>query len=286
MVKGQISNPGLFGPLQELFERIWQALAISLAVFAGVGFVGNKLETPPHTGILLRSLQVAMAGTVFGFVVYASVRDFLKTIQARRANEKVARVFQEIKGTTPGGDVAAISPEQVAARVTDAKVDKEHLERLAERHKQELQIDEESFQSDVRSLIVDYLQLLPRNAKRLLNRFRVNVLIADRRGLFASEPKVTTQQIGKWLVLGERWPQLRLTLSAAPEKIAVLEKDAAASPMPPGDPFMESIATLSPFYAGDEDLRKFIRSEPALAPVLSRLVHYGAETLPPAAAAL
>jgi hypothetical protein len=41
---------------------------------------------------------------------------------------------------------------------------------------------------------------------------------------------------------------------------------------------MDHITALAPFYAGDEDLRRFIQSPPALADILPRLVHYGSRT--------
>lgn len=132
-----------------------------------------------------------------------------------------------------------------------------------------------------------------------MNRFRVNLLIANRRGLLTVEPKVTPRQIGKWMVLLERWPQFGRSLSAVPEKMRVLEDEAVVEPKPKivdpkakiveeqssptssavqsttQDEFMQTAKSLAEPYVGDEDLRKFIRSDPLLATVLQRLVHYG-----------
>jgi hypothetical protein len=135
-------------------------------------------------------------------------------------------------------------------------------------------------------------EIAPRNAKRLVNRFRINLLIANRRGLLTSEPKITPRQIGKWMVLLERWPQLGRSLSAVPEKMKIMEDDsilgpkakvvkeepsstAAAVQDASEDQFMQTVRSLAEPYVGDEDLRNFIRSDPLLATVLQRLVHYG-----------
>jgi hypothetical protein len=238
---------------------------------------------------LIKIIQYAPASV---FLVLGMLGSFLKffelrtVIYARKANQKVAEVLDTIKDS-PGKNVADISTQDVTESIKDTKVSDAQLVRLVEQRKQQLLIDDEYFRDELNSLIVDYLQPLPRNAKRLLNRFRVNLLVAHSRGLFTSDPKVTAQQIGKWLVLMERWPQLGRSLSANTNKIQILEKQSKApqslvaseSATGEQDPFMESIRLLAPSYFGDEDLRLFIHSEPVLAIVLSRLVHYGAATL-------
>ena len=97
--------------------------------------------------------------------------------------------------------------------------------------------------------------------------------------MLKGEQPLTPRQIAKWLVLAERWPLLRLSLSAEPKKMAELEREAKDDPPRPTGPpdfFTQSIKALAPYYEGDEDLRTFIRSDPHLADVLQRLVQYGA----------
>jgi hypothetical protein len=179
-----------------------------------------------------------------------------------------------MQSAEPWKNVAEIAPRDVAATIKNTQVSADHLIRLVEQRKQKILIDDATFSRDV-GMIVDYLQPLPRNAKRVLNRFRVSLLIAERRGLFSSDPKVTKEQIGKWLVLGERWPQLRQSLSVTPERMERLEEAAGARPTPGADPFADHIKLMAPFYVGDEDLRRFIQAAPQLADILPRLVHYG-----------
>ena len=251
-----------------------------------------------HSTFYVSVIKYVLTGVilVFGALgVGANFFDVLKAARARKVSDQVAVALNQIK-QSPGQNIAEVPTEKVAAKVAeaakDAKIDKEQLVRLVEQHKQQFLIDDEYFQRELSSLIVTFLQPLPRNAKRLLNRFRVNLLIAHSRGLLTSQPKVTTQQIGKWLVLMERWPQLGRSLSATPAKLQVLEQHAA----PPvlanqdssaSDEFTDLIEILAPPYVDDEDLRKFIHSEPALAAVAQRLAHYGADELssqPPASA--
>ena len=281
---------------------IWRAFG-RLATFAVTwfvtvafarGFVEGLLEGSSALETVSNLVTGALVVVGAGYAINTIVRGVIearRAAEARRASAHIDEALERFQDRT-GGNLAGVSLEDVVKSVkenTNTKVGAEQLTRLVEQRKQKRLVDDQWFQAEVSSLIVDYLQPLPRNAKRVLNRFRVNMLIAERRGLFTSEPKVMPRDIGKWLVLGERWPLLRRSLSAVPETMRQLERDSrpVAAP-PPGapDPFMDSIKVLAPFYVGDEDLRTFIRSEPQLAKILPRLVHYGdAEATGPQAGA-
>jgi hypothetical protein len=261
------------------------SLAAQIAGVVGVAFFFALSFLVGRMHAWTRGTVLDVVVTVVQYVMFALsalallglALELRRVLQARRAQRASARVDEALKAmqsAEPWRDVAEIAPHQVAAAVKDAQVSDDQLLRLVEQRRQRILIDDAVFSQDVR-MIVDYLQPLPRNAKRVLNRFRVNLLIADRRGLFVSEPKVSKEQIGKWLVLSERWPQLRQSLSATPEKMAGLERAAWEAPSPVTDSFMDAIKTLAPFYLGDEDLRKFLQSPPGLADILPRLVHYG-----------
>jgi hypothetical protein len=322
--------------------------AVALSVFF---YYGSRLVDPYLSALLQRlnfaplnlNLNLKSADHFFGvkgtftLIVAAAavvrvVQKFIEQIQATWVNKRVADAISHLKDETPGANISDITADQVAASpaLKGAKVDKKALDQLVEQHKQQMLIDDSYFREELGHLIVDYLQPLPRNAKRLLNRFRVNLLIAHGRGLFTTQPRVTTQQLGKWLVLMERWPQLGRALSAAPDRLKSLEEtaaatiaaqsaimsasppkgiavpsvqpEAAAAPAPPdpaarrspngagspqsvqsgpapqstaaSDPFMDLIGILTPFYLGDEDLRKFIHSDPSIANVVARLAHF------------
>jgi hypothetical protein len=283
----------------ELASPKRSALYALIATFATVGGLAAgsftliglfaRFEALKDYTYVIKGFQYGIAVMLMAFALRGALNAFRNTLavaKARKANEEVAEVLDKIKDQIPGRNVTEISTQAVAASLKGANVNDDQLTRLVEQRKQQLLIDDEYFREELSSLIVDYLQPLPRNAKRLLNRFRVSLLVAHSRGLLTSDPRVNAQQIGKWLVLLERWPQLGRSLSAAPEKMATLEEQSRNPGAPKStasetDPFMESIKILAAPYFGDEDLRTFIKSAPALAIVMPRLVHYGAAEVPP-----
>lgn len=141
--------------------------------------------------------------------------------KAGKAGKRVAEAFDVLKRQTPGRSIAAISTQNLATPLKAIGVTDDQLARLVEQQKQQRLIDDGRFSAELSTLIADYLQPLPRNAERFLNRFRVILLIAYGRGLLTSDPKVTAQQIGKRLVLLERRPQLGRSLAIAPEKMKI-----------------------------------------------------------------
>jgi hypothetical protein len=279
-------EPTARNPVGQLLSQFFSVVIVSGILYYLLSFFGKTYFLSDFPNIA-KTGQYGIPILFFGFGTWGAVTNFVGAFtaaQARQANQKVAEALNQIKAQTPDKNVSEISTQDVAASLKDTKVNNEQLTRLVEQGKQQLLIDDEYFREELSSLIVDYLQPLPRNAKRLLNRFRVNLLIAHSRGLLTSEPKVTAQQIGKWLVLLERWPQLGRSLSATPAKMKILEDEsnnpaASQSDDPQLDLFMESIKALVPPYSGDEDLRRFIHSKPNLAIVAQRLIHLGADEL-------
>jgi hypothetical protein len=252
------------------------AVVFSTAWYFGVGLL-TRIDALRNFPRLIKVVQY-LGPMLMLLGIVTTAFEFRETVRARRASRNVNEAFDRIKDQSPGRNIAEIAVEEVAASVKGTNISKFQIEQLVDQRKQQLLIDDDYFQREVSFMIVDYLQPLPRNAKRIVNRFRVNLLIAHARGLLTSDPKVNPQQIGKWLVLSERWPQLSRSLSAIPKKMAELEKQSQ-SPAPSrkdkSDDFMESVKTLAPSYIGDEDLRNFVRSRPPLAGILPRLVHYG-----------
>ena len=254
-------------PLKSLLYGLF-----GLAIMGGVWYSAfDFLLTLDVLRPYARSLGYLQLGAfaLVGFGLLGLLLEYRTTAAARATSARVDDALKAIQQEAPGKSVAEISAHEVVRRVAGPPAGNERLAKLVAQRKQQLLIDDESLADDVK-LIVNYLQPLPRNAKRVLNRFRVALLIADRRGLFVSEPRVTREHIGKWLVLGERWPQLRQSLAASPEKIRVLETAPDARPQE----FLDTLQALAPFYAGDDELRAFLGSEPPLGPVLRRLVHY------------
>jgi hypothetical protein len=276
------NTPSLWKPFKELGYRILSVLFLSGAVYLSIGLLLG-IEFLKSYGHAISVFRFWIVVVLMGLGGLGTVLQVFGQFRAINTSEKVAAAIGDIKDKIPGKSISEITSEDVAASIKGAKVGKKTLDQLVEQHKQQLLIDDDYFREELGSLIVDYLQPLPRNVKRLLNRFRVNLLIAHGRGLFTTEPKVTTQQLGKWLVLMERWPQLGRALSAAPGRMRTLE-ETSEYPAPTQsrvgqqvDLFMNLVQILAPFYVGDEDLRKFIHSEPSLATVVARLAHFGTD---------
>lgn len=283
--------PNLFS---ELSKGILGLLIVAAAWYLLISALILIKPLMDYAGIIkgIRFWGLILLFGLAGIGMFEDIKKSLNAAKARKVNEKVAEALSKITNDRPDQNIAEISAEEVASSLKDTKLNEEQIVRLVEQRKQKLLVDPEYIPEEVSSLIVEYLQPLPRNAKRLLNQFRVNLLIAQETNLLSSDPKVTGKQIGKWLVLTERWPQLGRSLSAAPEKMKILEEqstnDAPPKSDPPQqDPFTESVKLLAPPYLGDEDLRRFVRSAPALAIVASRLVYYStSEPTSPAAAKL
>jgi hypothetical protein len=283
--------PAFRNPYSEALDVIVGGVIIAGLFYEAIIFVASFFPRPEYPTVDIVLKVVRYGATIFflGIFIWGAVRRFSqarKAARAREASKQVAAALNEMTDQSPGRNIAEISTEKVAESLKNTNIGAEQLTRLVDQRKQQLLIDDEYVLRELSTLIVDYLQPLPRNAKRLLNRFRVNLLIAHSRALFTSEPKVTTQQIGKWLVLMERWPQLGRSLSAVPAKMKTLEDQSnPAAPSEQGnsqsDPFMELVKTLAPPYFGDEDLRKFVHSKPSIWAVAQRLIHYGAHEPPP-----
>ena len=119
--------------------------------------------------------------------------------------------------------------------------------------------------------IFDQLPTLPRNAKRLLNKLRVLILILEARGQlhdFDQPDGMSAERIGKWVVLNERWPELGQVLRQRPEALAPLEKAASST----AKAYQKAITDLLEDYSEDDDLQDVLADDPKLAPVIERLV--------------
>lgn len=67
------------------------------------------------------------------------------------------------------------------------------------------------------------LEFNPRRLKQFLNVFRLSVYIANHTGLFDSGSALTLSQLGKFVALGQRWPELLEDLAVEPQLLAELE---------------------------------------------------------------
>lgn len=154
-------------------------------------------------------------------VMLAWVRSRLE----RRQDDRVARealqlAAEEIKQQEARGktDLKEVRLELVASSEAFAEQEK-LVEYQVRRHLTE----KSALFTEAESEVLRYLPPLPRNAKRMLNRLRVLLVIAHEREMFDDSSQLTARHIGKWAVLRERWPELAQALAVRPEEMAELE---------------------------------------------------------------
>ncbi|HEX9596663.1 MAG TPA: hypothetical protein VF982_07280, partial [Anaerolineales bacterium] len=73
-----------------------------------------------------------------------------------------------------------------------------------------------------------YLSANPRKIKRFINAFRLQALIANRRGLL-QDKTIDISYLGKWTVIAIRWPQFLGDLATDPELLFDLTMYGLAS---------------------------------------------------------
>jgi ParB-like chromosome segregation protein Spo0J len=115
---------------------------------------------------------------------------------------------------------------------------------------------------------------MPRNAKRLLNRLRVLMVMAAGRSLFSGSDERTEHMarcLGKWAVLCERWPELAQALIEDPDRMEELERAADKGTM---YGFSRIAQRIAPGLASEEDLREFCESAVKLGPERNWLAHF------------
>jgi len=139
---------------------------------------------------------------------------------------------------------------------------------LARQRAQRKLAEESPQRKEAEAEIKEHLPGLPRGAKRLINQLRVLLVIAEQKEMFGGRPELQGKHLGKWAVLLDRWPELGSALAADPKRLVNLE--AAASI----DDLSTQLGPSVPGSVASQDLLAFLQSEPRLAPVVQRLVHF------------
>jgi hypothetical protein len=127
-------------------------------------------------------------------------------------------------------------------------------------------MDASPIRRDAEAEVLAFLPRLPRSAKRLLNQLRLHLLIAWARDVFA-DGTVDGRQFGRWIVLGERWPQLRSAIIDDPRLLGQLGEAAE------GDGLGEAMQRAELDIPVSDDLRRFLTSGTSLQPCVDQLAH-------------
>lgn len=102
----------------------------------------------------------------------------------------------------------------------------------------------------------------PRDVKRLLNRVRFCLAIADRRALLEPDGPLSAESIGKWSVIVERWPDVSAAIGQDPDLLRTFEEASADANV-----FDELCSTKIPRTPHLEAFRGLVSSAPRLGAI-------------------
>jgi hypothetical protein len=114
----------------------------------------------------------------------------------------------------------------------------------------------------VERFIQRYPPRFPRAAKRMLNHARLLTAIAREREMFGGSPELTPEHLGKWIVLGERWPEVAERVAATSLRFGTEEALR-----------LESLRALQG-GDGNRDLERLLDDQPELHGLVRRLVYF------------
>jgi hypothetical protein len=134
-------------------------------------------------------------------------------------------------------------------------------------HVQRFLVDESELRKEAEKTVGDFAPALPRAAKRTINQLRVALAVAVRRRMFDSPSSLRPEQLGKWVVLTERWPAFAKVLVAQPQEITRLEALST-------DALAPAVLDKVPDLQDADALCKLLQAPPLLQSVLDHLVRF------------
>lgn len=240
-------------------EVLAAAITLSLSIVALM-----LIRSLSHRSAQLIRIPAAIAGVLLGISLAEAV---VKVFRWRRESRRRARIDEQIRTRIAAGERDFSKVEDFVRRQNSSRADDRETEGLVRERLQRYLEDESEIQREAEDEVMRYLEPMPRHAKRLLNRLRLLLFIAHERGMFGGKPKLTARHIGKWAVLGERWPELSQAVCMNPEAMLWLED---------GGQHDLWVKILAPVYEKDEALRNFCLSTLGvkLNPVIRRIVEF------------
>ena len=119
---------------------------------------------------------------------------------------------------------------------------------------------------EAREAALAHLRLRPRSLKRLINRLRLLIMIVAARNGLKGPNAIRPEELGKWVAVQERWPELAMTLVSRPELMKKLEEARSVDDMHALLP-----KDLS-YLLENRELRDTLNADPRLSRVIGRLV--------------
>jgi hypothetical protein len=204
---------------------------------------------------------------------------------SRLVKDVILDVRMQPDGSTANADLEAEVVRRLGAQ-TASYERRRYWERASglvspEEVRRRLQLEattDEKALSSATQVILELLPPIPRTVKRLFNRLYFLLVVAYSRDLI-ERGGVTVEQLAKWAVLFDRWPQAGKAINENPQLVQALEEKASNE-----DEFAKLCSAYAPPLASDLDsFRDFFLSEHKLAPAAYYLVYLDGDVKPPEA---
>jgi hypothetical protein len=232
------------------------AILLALAVF---GLIALGHSNPVASTLLLYS-AIGLAFVIVGSlvpVIWSLIRRTLLTVRLGHAKIQVS----EIRAAQPPKDAEDLG--------IFADEDLRWAEYNTERDEAKTERDEAKTERDeAERELGPYLPANLRGAKRLINHERLYVQIAEDRGIFGGDPKLTYRHLAKWVLIIEHWPRLGAALTRDPDKMEALESCTDIETL------QQRLNLVDPNSRATDELLKVLSKAVPLSPILGRLVQF------------
>jgi ABC-type multidrug transport system fused ATPase/permease subunit len=204
--------------------------------------------------------------TAWGLVLLVTVPILVtRWVRSRRRHRTEHRIDEQIRHSAAQGTTSA---EDLRASVLSSEESKSFTEKLVEERVDRYVTEDAWLGEQVESELLRFLPPVPRSIKRVFNRLRALLVVADGRSMFGGAPRLRRAHLWKWTVLQERWPELARDLARRPTVMELLE---GAQTLPQLE---IALAELRLDALPSQDLVDFLAAEPRLGPILQRLVRF------------
>jgi hypothetical protein len=218
---------------------------------------GDKLNNFGRTTLLVTAWVLTM------LLLEGTVLIVTRMSQSKRRRQ----IDKQIKARIAAGERDFSKVEAYVRRENSAWRNDREAEGLVRERLQRYLEDESEIQREAEDEVMRHLEPMPRHAKRLLNRLRLLLFVAHERKMFGGSPELSSRHIAKWVVLGERWPELAQIVCTNPEIMRRLESVKKHDLV---------IKERVPLYENDKALRRFCLSRFTIKlwPVIGRIVEF------------
>jgi hypothetical protein len=223
------------------FDAAWQRLlSKSQRVLTLLRkFILNLLVWLPAFGVAVETVRVLMSiqeghlssigrrtgeGLIGMGAVVVTIEIARRILPMLRESRRRKQIDEQIKARIAAGERDFSKVEEYVRSKNSAWRNDPETEGLVKERVQRYLEDESELQREAEDEVMRHLEPMPRHAKRILNRLRLLLFVAHERKMFGGTPELTPRHIGKWAVLGERWPELSQVILMNPGIMEQIEK--------------------------------------------------------------